>query len=51
MGSLNPAGGAAAGGGLVAKSCPSLAIPWTVACRAPLLRFSKLCGGVLREAG
>ena len=24
------------GGGLVAKSCPTLAIPWTVACQAPL---------------
>ena len=24
------------GGGLVAKSCPILAIPWTVACQAPL---------------
>ena len=23
-------------GGLVAKSCPTLAIPWTVACQAPL---------------
>ena len=22
--------------GLVAKSCPTLAIPWTVACQAPL---------------
>ena len=24
------------GGGLVAKSCPTLATPWTVACQAPL---------------
>ena len=24
------------GCGLVAKSCPTLATPWTVACRAPL---------------
>ena len=24
------------GGGLVAKSCPTLAIPWSVACQAPL---------------
>ena len=24
------------GGDLVAKSCPTLAIPWTVACQAPL---------------
>ena len=24
------------GGGLVDKSCPTLAIPWTVACQAPL---------------
>ena len=24
------------GGGLVAKSCPTLAIPWTIACQAPL---------------
>ena len=30
------------GGGLVAKSCPTLATPWTVACQAPLfMRFSK----------
>ena len=29
-------------GGLVAKSCPTLAIPWTVACQAPLsMRFSR----------
>ena len=26
------------GGGLVAKSCPTLATPWTVACQAPLPR-------------
>ena len=24
------------GGGLVAKSCPTLTTPWTVACQAPL---------------
>ena len=24
------------GGGLVAKLCPTLGIPWTVACQAPL---------------
>ena len=24
------------GGGLVSKSCPTLANPWTVSCRAPL---------------
>ena len=30
------------GGGLVAKSCPTLAIPWTLACRAPLsMEFSR----------
>ena len=30
------------GGGLVAKSCPTLVIPWTVACQAPLsMGFSK----------
>ena len=30
------------GGGLVAKSCPTLATLWTVACRAPLsMRFSR----------
>ena len=23
------------GGGLVPKSCPTLATPWTVACKAP----------------
>ena len=29
-------------GGLVAKSCPTLAIPWTVACQAPLsMEFSR----------
>ena len=29
------------GGGLVAKSCPTLATPWIVACQAPLsMRFS-----------
>ena len=32
--------GGCGGGGLVAKSCPTLAIPWTVACQAPLsMRF------------
>ena len=30
------------GGGLVAKSCPTLATPWTVACQAPLsMGFSR----------
>ena len=30
------------GGGLVAKSCPTLATTWTVACQAPLsMEFSK----------
>ena len=30
------------GVGLVAKSCPSLATPWTVVCQAPLpMRFSR----------
>ena len=30
------------GGGLVAKSCPSLVILWTVACQAPLsMGFSR----------
>ena len=30
------------GGGLVAKSCPTLVIPWTVACQAPLsMGFSR----------
>ena len=30
------------GGGLVAKSCLTLAIPWTVACEAPLsMGFSR----------
>ena len=30
------------GGGLVARSCPVLATPWTVACQAPLsVRFSR----------
>ena len=30
------------GGGLVAKSCPILATPWTVACQAPLsMGFSR----------
>ena len=30
------------GGGLVAKSCPTLATPWTLACQAPLsMGFSR----------
>ena len=30
------------GGGLVAKLCPTLEIPWTVACQAPLsMGFSR----------
>ena len=30
------------GGGLVTRSCPTLAIPWTVACQAPLsMGFSR----------
>ena len=30
------------GDGLVAKSCPTLETPWTVACQAPLsMRFSR----------
>ena len=30
------------GGGLVAKSCPTLSTPWTVACQAPLsMGFSR----------
>ena len=30
------------GGGLVAKSCPTLATPWTIACQAPLsMGFSR----------
>ena len=30
------------GSGLVAKSCPTLATPWTVACPGPLsMRFSR----------
>ena len=30
------------GGGLVAKSCPTLATPWTAACQAPLsMGFSR----------
>ena len=33
---------AAGGGGLVAKSCPALATPWTVACQIPLsMGFSR----------
>ena len=37
------------GGGLVSKSCPTLAIPWTVACQAPLsVGFSRqeYCSGL-----
>ena len=40
------------GGGLVAKSCLTLAIPWTVACQAPLsMGFSRqeYWSGVIRE--
>ena len=34
--------GLVVGGGLVAKSCLTLAIPWTVACQAPLsMGFSR----------
>ena len=30
------------GGGLVAKSCPTLVTPWTIACQAPLpMGFSR----------
>ena len=30
------------GGGLVAKLCPTLATPWTIACQAPLsMGFSR----------
>ena len=30
------------GGGLITKSCPTLATPWTVVCQASLsMRFSK----------
>ena len=30
------------GGGLVAKSCPTIVFPWTVACQAPLsIGFSR----------
>ena len=30
------------GGGLITKWCPTLAIPWTVACQAPLsMGFSR----------
>ena len=38
------------GGSLVAKSCPTLATPWTVACQAPLsMGFSRqeYCSGLL----
>ena len=38
----NPQLLAHSGGGLVAKLCPTLAIPWTVACQAPLSKeFSR----------
>ena len=34
-------------GGLVAKSCPTLVTPWTVACQAPLsMGFSRQETGV-----
>ena len=34
---------AGGGGGLVAKSCPTLMTPWTVACQAPRsMGFSRL---------
>ena len=34
-------------GGLVAKSCPTLVTPWTVACQAPLsMGFSRKETGV-----
>ena len=37
---LSPSGGG--GGGLVAKSCPTLATPWTIALQAPLsIGFSR----------
>ena len=30
------------GGGLITKSCPTLATPWTVVCQTPLsMRYSK----------
>ena len=32
------------GGGLVAKLCPTLVNPWTVACQAPLLSGSPIPG-------
>ena len=39
---LSVGGGLGGLGGLVAKSCPILAIPWTVTCQAPLSRrFSR----------
>ena len=37
------------GGGLVTRSCPTLATPWTVACQAPLfIGFSRqeCCSGL-----
>ena len=40
------------GGGLVTKSCPTLVIPWTVACQAPLsMGFSgqEYSSGLIRE--
>ena len=34
--------GIGGGGGLVAKSCPTLATPWAIACQAPLsMGFSR----------
>ena len=34
--------GAGGGGGLVAKSCPTLVTPWTIACQSPLsMGFSR----------
>ena len=38
------------GGGLVAKSCPTLVTPWTAACQAPLLMGffrQEYCSGLL----
>ena len=40
--STNTSISAYGGGGFVAKSCPTLATPWTVACQAPLsMGFSR----------
>ena len=39
---LSPTGQKSAAGGLVTKSCPTLAAPWTAACQAPLcMGFSR----------